>query len=264
MREADKGGMRGATIDILMYHSVSDAGGPTSIPADIFADQMQALADSGVPVLSMDQAVSALTGEGAAPRRAVAITFDDAFQDFADTAWPELSRHGFPAMVYVPTTHVGKAESWRGAASPARPLMDWPTIRALSEDGADFGSHTQTHPDLVSLPDDVLAVELSASHTLLSDQLGKPVSHFAPPYGRAGAREQAGIARLYQSSVSTELGQARTGDNPHDLPRLEMFYFQDLRRWRAHLAGRGGAYLMARRALRRVREAVQSPWDKQK
>ena len=32
---------------VLTYHSISDAGGPTSIPPDVFATQMQVLADLG-------------------------------------------------------------------------------------------------------------------------------------------------------------------------------------------------------------------------
>ena len=50
------------------------------------------------------------------------------------------------------------------------------------------------------------------------------------------------------------------GDDIYDLPRIEMFYFRDERRWRDHLVGRGGAYLAARRALRWVRGRVAAPW----
>jgi hypothetical protein len=51
------------------------------------------------------------------------------------------------------------------------------------------------------------------------------------------------------------LGVASPKDDIHDLPRLEMFYYTDIARWRAHLAGRGGAYLTARRSLRRIKQA---------
>ena len=56
-------------VDILMYHSISDAPGPTSIAPDIFAAQMQALAESGLPVISPDALL-----DPPAPR-SVLITF---------------------------------------------------------------------------------------------------------------------------------------------------------------------------------------------
>ena len=41
------------------------------------------------------------------PRRALLITFDDAYRDFQTLAWPVLKRHGVPATLFVPTAYVG-------------------------------------------------------------------------------------------------------------------------------------------------------------
>lgn len=251
----------GPVVDILMYHSVSDAGGPTSIPPATFAMQMRALADSGLPVISLDDLAAARDGGAPLAPRSVIVTFDDGFCDFADAAWPVMAPLGIRPIVYLPTGFVGRSEGWKGIREPARPLMDWAAIRRLADEGVAFGSHTVSHPDLDSLPPAALAEELDVSKREIEDRLGRPAGHFAPPYGIAGPRVRAGIARRYRTSVGTRLWQAGPGDDPHDLPRLEMFYYGDEGRWRDHLAGRGAAWLARRRLLRGLRAAIRRPWQ---
>lgn len=245
--------------DILMYHSVSEVGGATATPPAVFAMQMRTLAESGLPVLDMDQWLAAREA-GQLPPRSVVITFDDGFQDFADGAWPELRRYGFRPIVYLPTDFVGWAEGWKGIGSPPRALMGWGTVGMLADEGVLFGSHTVSHADLTSLDDQMLDLELTQAKSVLEQRLDRRVHHFAPPYGLSNSRERAQIARHYRTSVSTRLAQTQMGDDFFDLPRLEMFYFTDEARWRAHLAGRGRAYLARRTVLRGIKAAVMKPW----
>jgi peptidoglycan/xylan/chitin deacetylase (PgdA/CDA1 family) len=253
--------MGGPVIDILMYHSISDRGGATSIAPATFAAQMAAIAEAGVPVITLDDYLAARDGRGKLAPHSVIITFDDGFQDFVDAAWPVMAKHGFKPIVYLPTAFIGRAEGWRGIADPPRTLMGWGTIRALAGEGVVFGSHTVSHPDLDALPEDARGAELQRSKTVIEDRLSSPVRHFAPPYGIAGLEVRVEIAALYKTSAGTRLGQAGLADDPHDLPRLEMFYFTDIGRWRAHLAGRGAAYLAARKGLRAIKSAVAKPWQ---
>jgi peptidoglycan/xylan/chitin deacetylase (PgdA/CDA1 family) len=249
-------------VDILMYHSISDSGGPTSIPAAVFAGQMAAIAEAGVPVIRLDDLLAAQAGGVPLPAQSVILTFDDGFLDFADTAFPILQRHGFSAMVYLPTRHVGHSEAWRGANDPPRPLVGWDGVRDLAAAGIDFGSHTVSHTDLCSLSEADLESELARSRAELEDRLGRRIDHFAPPYGRATPAIRARIARHYRTSVATRLDRARGQGDLHDLPRLEMFYFTAAAPWRRHLRNRGGAYLAARKALRAVRDAISKPWER--
>ena len=251
-----------AIVDILMYHSISDRGGPTSILPAVFADQMAALAEAGVPVIRLDDLVAARQGGTALPPHSVILTFDDGFCDFAETAFPVLQLHGFAAMVYLPTAHIGRHEAWRGANDPARALMSWATVRDLAAEGVDFGSHTVTHPDLCSLSEAVVLAELTHARSVLEDKLGQRIDHFAPPYGRTDKTVRAAIAQHYRSSVGTKLGRMRRGSDLHDLPRLEMFYFTDPAHWRRHLRNQGEPYLALRRGLRGLRSLVSNPWDK--
>ncbi|MCB2135154.1 MAG: polysaccharide deacetylase family protein [Rhodobacteraceae bacterium] len=252
--------MDSPVVDILMYHSISDRGGATAIRPAVFAAQMDAIAQAGLPVISLDRLLAAKRGDETLPPRSIILTFDDGFQDFADVAWPEMQRHGFRPIVYLPVAFIGKAEGWKGIAQPARPLIGWDTIRSLASEGVVFGSHTVNHANLDALGSEGLDRELDASRSEIEDRLGRPVRHFAPPYGLAGHRVRSRIARTYSSSVGTRLGRAGMTSDPFDLPRLEMFYFSDPARWRAHLSGDGGIYLARRKAMRAVKNALVKPW----
>lgn len=243
--------MPAGQIDILMYHSISDAPGPTSIAPSTFAAQMQALAASGLPVVPPDALVDPPT------ERSVVITFDDGFADFADTAWPILRDHGFSPIVYLPSGCMGGAENWVGSNTPPRPLLGWNRVESLAAEGVHFGAHSITHPDLACLEPEALETEVANSGQDIATRLGRPIRHFAPPYGSSNPAVRRCIARHYATSVGTRLGVAKPGADIHDLPRLEMFYYTDISRWNAHLAGRGGAYLAARRTLRRMRQMAR-------
>jgi peptidoglycan/xylan/chitin deacetylase (PgdA/CDA1 family) len=248
-------------VDILMYHSVSNRGGATAIAPAVFAAQMAAIAEAGVPVITLDNLLDAREGRQKLAPRSVILTFDDGFQDFADAAWPVMARHGFRPIVYLPTAFVGRAEGWRGIADPPRALMGWGTIRALVKEGVAFGSHTVHHPDLDAMTAAEVEAELVRSRAEIEDRIGQPCRHFAPPYGLASAEVRARVAESYHSSVGTRLAEASPAADPFDLPRLEMFYFTDAARWRAHLAGRGAAWLALRKGLRAVKARVSNPWQ---
>ena len=243
----------GGTVDILMYHAIEDAPGPTSIAPHVFAAQMDALAESAVPVLPMDDVADHLA-KGSGHR--VAITFDDGFQNFADIAFPVLKRHGFASMVYLPTEHIGGSENWKGCNTPPRALMGWDAIRTLSRNGVDFGNHTARHLNLNTLQPDAIAAEIDAASTKIHDELGQKPLHFAPPYGSGMPMILPILRPRFATSVSTALDRADETHTPCALPRIEMFYFTDIVRWRQHLAGQGHAYLKRRKLLRQVRQLL--------
>jgi peptidoglycan/xylan/chitin deacetylase (PgdA/CDA1 family) len=98
-------------VRILTYHRVIDPNHPTvGYPALVsatpaaFDRQMQYLARH-YNVVSATRVLDALHGGPHLPPRSVLITFDDAYADFAEVAWPILRRYGLPATLFVPTAY---------------------------------------------------------------------------------------------------------------------------------------------------------------
>ncbi len=92
---------------ILCYHGIAmgnEAGSHPEmfLPPAIFARRMEILSQSDCRVLPLGEALHLLQA-GRLPPRSVAITFDDGWADFRESAFPILQRFGFPATVYLTT-----------------------------------------------------------------------------------------------------------------------------------------------------------------
>lgn len=75
-----------------------------SVPPTAFTAQMEFLASSYKPI-SIQDILKRLSEHDPKPLppRAVLVTFDDAYQDFQEFAWPVLKRLYIPAVLFVPT-----------------------------------------------------------------------------------------------------------------------------------------------------------------
>ncbi len=104
------------TLAVLTYHRVAEAddepaldpGLISAVPED-FEEQMRYVAETG-RVVSLDEILAARRGEADLPPGAIAITFDDAYRDFAQHAWPAMRRRGLPVTLFVPTGYPDRPE----------------------------------------------------------------------------------------------------------------------------------------------------------
>jgi peptidoglycan/xylan/chitin deacetylase (PgdA/CDA1 family) len=250
--------MTGPAFDILMYHSISEGPGPTSISPQTFREQLSALAERGYRGITLAELAGWLRGEGRPTDKAVVLTFDDGFTDFADVAFPELQARGWPATVFLPAGKAGEIadfDRWPGRAP--RRLLSWHAVADLARAGAEIGSHSVSHPDLTALRLDDAREEIVESGRRIEDRIGRAVTSFAAPYGRTNAAIRALIRQHYRVAVSAELARARVTADPHHLPRIEMWYFSDLPKWQSYLDGGARGYFLLRQALRRLRKFVR-------
>lgn len=105
------GGERANLLRALTYHRVD---GPAAHPwldpglisatPDTFEKQMKYLSANYEPVSALD-VIKAVENEGRStlPPRAVLVTFDDAYSDFSEHAWPVLKHYRIPVILFVPT-----------------------------------------------------------------------------------------------------------------------------------------------------------------
>ena len=96
-------------LRILTYHRIADPLAtdelnPRSVSAtpEIFARQMEILARN-YRVVSPAEVLAALAEGKPLHRRSVLLTFDDAYDDFAENAWPVMKSLGLPVTLFVPT-----------------------------------------------------------------------------------------------------------------------------------------------------------------
>ena len=201
----------GRTSAALLYHHV----GPLAeircrglnVTTSAFASQVRALSALGFESILVSDWIEYTEGRAGIPDRPLIITFDDAYASLTEHALPILERYGFRATVYVATAFVGRMlECSATHAEAALPVMTADHIRAWSARGFEFGAHTQTHADLSQLEERAAANEILGSRRDLEAILGRPVTSFAYPYGRANAGAEEAVRTEFSCAFTIDEG----------------------------------------------------------
>jgi peptidoglycan/xylan/chitin deacetylase (PgdA/CDA1 family) len=238
-----------SSVPILMYHKIAPVN-PRSIlkghyvSPRLFARQMSALASRGYVVVPLSRVLS-----GEAPERAVAITFDDGYENYFMHALPILVRHGYPATVFLVANAIGGTNAWDAVEGDVEEkLMDLGQIREAQAAGTEFGSHTLDHVDLTAATPDEAWRQVNGSRCFLEECLDAPVVSFCYPYGRKTGAVREMVQRAgYRFACSTEKGSNTENTDPFSLRRVNVrrdthlpIFLYKLRRDGAREAGRNG------------------------
>lgn len=65
-----------------------------------------------------------------------------------------------------------------------RAMLNWGEVREMAKNGVSFGSHTKSHPKLSAIPVDQARAEIVGSKSMIENEIQKPVTTFAYPYGK--------------------------------------------------------------------------------
>lgn len=222
-------------MPVLMYHSISELPSRTNHPyfeirtsPRVFRSHMQYLREQEFTTLFPSEIIPWLNSPECSARRAVCITFDDAYEDFLTAAFPVLEEFGFKSTVYVPTGLVGDT-SFNGMK-----VLTWDQIVKLSNQEVHFGSHGVTHSDMRTLSHTGLKEEITHSKISLEDWLSKPINDFSFPF--AFPEQCSSFKSLYcellQSSgyrtgMTTIIGSVRKTTDITLLPRLPVNDYDD-------------------------------------
>ena len=175
------------TCVVLYYHSVPPE------QRSRFANQLDSVLRWTKPI-AVGNDVTLVPGV-----RYSAITFDDAFENFIDVAYPELQRREVCSTMFVITDALGKTF---GPADCTERVMSQQQLLELPESLVTIGSHTLTHPMLTRIEEEAAREEIVGSRLRLEQMLNRTISVFSFPFGAFNERlieicREAGYQRVF-------------------------------------------------------------------
>ena len=227
-------------LPILNYHHVGVRVEPKGhrrlwVSIERFSQHMAYLEREGYRCLTLRECLPYFSRQSPLPQPSVVLTFDDGYSDFIEHAYPILRQHGFGATIAIVTGDVGKISRWD--SQWASPIMSWPDIIRLSQDGIEVASHTVTHPRLSQLSPDEAERELIMSRNTLEDKLGASVVSLVYPYGDVNTTlEEAAKRAGYLLATSSGPGNLHRPSDLFRLRRVPLDEFMTIPRLRRKLS----------------------------
>ena len=218
--------MEDLSLPILMYHSISTSTNPLferwAVSPALFDEHLSYLSEHHYTPITVTDLMEARASGGALPARPVLLTFDDAYADFYESAFPALRGHGFPATLYVPTAYVGGTCDWlREEGETTRRMASWGQLAEMSAGGIECGGHSHAHVQLDAIPVAAADAEIRRSKALLEEHLGREVLSFAYPHGwTTGSVKRMVRAAGYTSACAVKNLPSSPTDDPFELARL--------------------------------------------
>ncbi len=174
-------------LPILMYHAV-EAGVPSgygfAVDTGQFERQLDAINRAGFEQVSLAQLFDGLDGRAALPRKPIVLTFDDAYGNVYDVAWPLMRERGMRGTVFVVADHIGGTNEWDQAKGiPRLNLMGATELKDLAGAGWEIGSHGCRHLELAKADEAQQRDEIFRSCSTLAAAVGVAPRFYAYPHG---------------------------------------------------------------------------------
>ncbi len=214
--------MASESIVILQYHHVSDKTPKvTSVTPETFRKHMGYLHDNGFNVISLSEAVTALRNKQDIPEKTVTITFDDAYLNIYENAFPILKKYNYPFTLFTATVPVDKRY---------KKFLSWGQINEMANAGATIANHTLEHGHSVEkLPGETkqqwltrFQKDLEATETRIKEKTGQSVKMFAWTFGETTPELRGLLDDLGYVGFGQQSGAASIYSDFTRLPRFPM------------------------------------------
>jgi peptidoglycan/xylan/chitin deacetylase (PgdA/CDA1 family) len=214
-----------------MYHRVSEKFAGVEAPTNNvtpkrFRMQLEGLLARGFEPWPLQRLLAASAAGEPIPRGAIAVTFDDGYENNLHSALPVLEDLRVPATIFLATafldTHRAmSSDNWSCAGSDRVPATSWRALntgqcRQLLDSGwIELGAHTHTHRFFLGRADEFRR-DLTTNVEILRERFGIEHPSFAFPFGMTSS-ELVDAARAVGvcCALTTRSDRVRPGDDPY-------------------------------------------------
>jgi peptidoglycan/xylan/chitin deacetylase (PgdA/CDA1 family) len=203
---------------ILMYHHVLPKGGNQSklvVDLAYFEKQMAFLKKRNYRVLPLDQFFLLILKNKPIPKKSVAITFDDGYEDNYTYAYPILKKFKFPATIFLIAGKIG-----------ANGYLNWNQISEMTSHNIQFGNHTTSHPNLTEIDREAVHKEIYDADRLMNTKLRSISPIFAYP---SGAYNQIVIEEVKQMNYSAAVSASVSREPAQNMVLNDRYGFKRVR-----------------------------------
>lgn len=136
----------------------------------------------------------------------ITVTFDDGWESIYTASLPQLQYYGIPTTQYVLS----------GVFQNPR-YMTAEQIKSFDAAGHEIACHTIDHSNLTTLTAYMVDKQLRDCQQTFQQQLGKPVTHFASPYGASSPATINAIQQVYATHRNTNGDITTNGISDNDV-----------------------------------------------
>ncbi len=239
---------------VLMYHSLDKSKSPISLDPKAFERHLDWIVGNNVRTTNFAEFPLSETNE-----HVLSLTFDDAFANFADTAWPRLQERNLKATLFVVSSKTGRTNRWAEKNSPTipeLPLLNWDALGKLAEQGCEIACHTKTHSLLTRLSANKVEDEIASCLAEIDKHIGIRPQTLAYPFGDSNESVEKLASRHVKMACTTEFALVDGSIQPMTIPRLDTWYFARPGLFESFGSRRFENFVKRRRFLRRLRRSV--------
>jgi peptidoglycan/xylan/chitin deacetylase (PgdA/CDA1 family) len=202
---------------ILMYHHVSEkTPGVTTVSPKLFAQHMQYVSEHH-RVLPLQTLVSALQEAQGLPDKALALTFDDGYENIFKNAHPILYQYNLPYTVFINPSLIGVQAN----------QLNWQQVKLMAQQGATFANHGNTHKHMLARDEhesehawlERVMADIELAEQQIERQLGYSLRYIAYPYGEFELRLKNHLSARGYTGFAQHSGAVASHSDFSALPR---------------------------------------------